>query len=62
MATDLETRLAKAKAALILEHPFWGTLAMNMKTIITDEVPTAATDGKRVLFNPDFMGGCLTRN
>jgi predicted metal-dependent peptidase len=57
MATDLETRLAKAKAALILEHPFWGTLAMNMKTIITDEVPTAATDGKRVLFNPDFMGG-----
>ena len=31
MATDLETRLAKAKAALILEHPLWGTLAMNMK-------------------------------
>lgn len=55
MATNLETKLAKAKTTLILEHPFWGTLAMNMKTIIDTSVPTAGTNGKVIIFNPDFM-------
>lgn len=52
--TDLQTRLAKAKTSLMLEYPFWGTLVMNMPFKITDAVPTAATDGKQVLFNPEF--------
>ena len=51
---ELERRIAKAKTALILEHPFFGNLAMNMPFEITKEVPTAATNGDRVLFNPDF--------
>ena len=51
---ELERRIDKAKTALILEHPFFGNLAMNMPFEITKEVPTAATNGDRVLFNPDF--------
>ena len=51
---DIQTRLAKAKTSLMLEYPFWGTLVMNMPFKITDAVPTAATDGKQVLFNPEF--------
>lgn len=50
----LKTRLAKAKTSLILEHPFVGTVALNMPFILSFDVPTAATNGKRVLFNPDF--------
>jgi len=50
----LKKRLAKAKTSLILEHPFIGTIAMNMPFQITNEIPTAATDGSRVMFNPDF--------
>ena len=57
--TDAETaaltmKLAKAKTSLILEHPFVGTVAMNMPFEITDAVPTAATNGKKVMFNPQF--------
>ena len=52
--TDLQTRLAKAKTSLMLDYPFFGTLVMNMQFNITDAVPTAATDGKQVLFNPEF--------
>ena len=52
--TDLQTRLAKAKTSLMLEYPFWGTLVMNMPFRLSDAVPTAATDGKQVLFNPEF--------
>ena len=51
---ELERRIAKAKTALILEHPFFGNLAMNMPFEISKDVPTAATNGDRVLFNPDF--------
>lgn len=50
----LKKRLAKAKTNLILSHPFVGTVAMNMPFEITREVPTASTNGKKVMFNPEF--------
>lgn len=61
MAMDLERRLSKAKSKLIIDHPFIGTIAINMKMIISDQteeghaIPTAATDGKSVWFNPKFI-------
>jgi len=50
----LKIRLAKAKTSLILEHPFIGTVALNMPFVLSREIPTASTNGKRVRFNPDF--------
>lgn len=52
---NLEKKLAKAKTALILEHPFIGSIAMNMPFRLSEDVPTAATNGKEVVFNPDFI-------
>lgn len=54
---ELDKRLAKAKTALVLEHPFIGNIALNMPFKLTDQVPTAATNGKEVLFNPSFCEG-----
>ena len=59
---ELDRRLSKAKTALILDHPFFGNLAMNMPQIITDAVPTAATNGKHILYNPDFCKGLNNDN
>ncbi len=55
---NTEKRLAKAKTALVLEHPFIGNIALNMPFILTedDSVPTAATDGKQIIFNTKFVG------
>jgi len=53
---DIEKRLSKAKTALVLEHPFIGNIALNMPFILTEEIPTAATNGEKVLFNPKFCG------
>lgn len=60
----LEQRLSKAKTSLILDHPFIGTIALNMPMVVSKTVPipglgdmpmpTAATDGRKVYFNPDF--------
>ena len=52
---DLMKRLSKAKTSLILEHPFIGSVALNMPMELSDSIPTAATNGKRVLYNPDFI-------
>lgn len=54
-ANTLNRRLSKAKTGLILEHPFLGAVAINMPFILSEDIPTAATNGKRVLFNPKFI-------
>lgn len=51
----LKTRLAKAKTSLVLEHPFVGAIALGMPHTYSEVVPTAATNGKRVLYNPKFV-------
>ena len=51
---DTEKRLSKAKTALILEHPFVGNIALNMPFELTEDTPTAATNGEKVMFNPNF--------
>ena len=52
---DIQKRLSKAKASLILEHPFVGSIALNMPFEIDNTFPTAATNGKVVKFNSDFV-------
>ena len=37
------------------ETVFYGQLMMNLRDVITNCIPTAATDGKRILWNPDFL-------
>jgi len=51
----LTTKLAKAKTALILEHPFVGTIALSMPFEFDENIKTAATNGKRIKFNPEFV-------
>jgi len=51
----LNLKLSKAKTTLLLEHPFFGALCMNMPFRFSDQVKTAATNGKEVLFNPEFV-------
>jgi len=48
-------RLYKARTSLILEHPFIGTIALNMPMELDDNIPTAATNGKRVKYNREFV-------
>ena len=51
-----ESDMLKARAQLLMDQPFFGTLALRLKMIATDETDTAATDGKRLIYNPKFIG------
>lgn len=48
--------LNKAKIQLISKGcVFYSTILFNLKTIWTDDIPTAATDGIKLLINPDWF-------
>jgi len=52
----IKDRITKARTSLILDHPFFGVLSMNL-TPKEDEAitPTAATDGKMLYYNPKWI-------
>ena len=49
-----EQRLVRARTQLLLNHPFFGTLAVRLK-LLPGELPTMATDGRRIVYNPQFV-------
>jgi predicted metal-dependent peptidase len=53
--TGPDLKMARAKTSLILLHPFYATLACNIPWIKSTEIPTMATDGDHVYWNPDFV-------
>lgn len=52
-----EERLTKSRIKLLTGYPFFGTLALYLELEEADpkKVPTAATDGKKFYYNPDFI-------
>lgn len=49
------SKTSKAKARLLMDHPFFATLLLRTEITITTDVELAATDGERMYFNPDFL-------
>jgi predicted metal-dependent peptidase len=54
-----DLKMARAKTSLVLSHPFYATLALNMPWVKTDpedpSCPTMCTDGETVYWNPGFV-------
>ena len=55
------SKLDKAKAQLLSKSPFFATLMMGTQLIVDNDIPTAATDGMKIFYNPEFIDG-LTVN
>ena len=52
---DLNARLKGIQLRIRGDHPFFGTLALFADFVISDQVETAATDGKKIWFNPAYI-------
>ena len=59
MTQDAKHLITKARAKMLLMQPFFGHLVMNLRMIETREndnsLPTSATDGTSIWFNPKFV-------
>jgi predicted metal-dependent peptidase len=48
-------RVQKARTQLVLSQPFFGVLALRLHLMEDASLPTMATDGTSILFNPTFV-------
>lgn len=49
-----KTKFRRALNSLILSHPFFATMALQQKIVITESIPTMAVDGTHLYVNPKF--------
>lgn len=47
-------KLTRARTRLVLDQPFFGTVSLRLK-LIAGRLPTMATDGTRIVYNPAFV-------
>ena len=50
-----EEKLTRARTLLLLDHPFFGTLALRLPLVEDSSYPTACTDGAVIRYNPQFI-------
>ncbi len=50
-----EQRIQKARTALLLDHPFFGSLLFRLQGRESRSIATMATDGASLFYNPDFV-------
>ena len=53
--TDIERKIARARTALVLKHPFFATLALRLEPREDINCETAWTDGTVMAYNPDYV-------
>ena len=53
--TPAAERIRKARTALLLDHPFFGSLLFRLKGEECRSIPTMATNGVVLRYNPAFV-------
>lgn len=51
----VEQKISQAKAKLLLEYPYFGTLASRLELVINDDIQAFKSDGKTLHANSDFL-------
>lgn len=60
---EVERKVSKAKALLILDHPFFGTAVSRRPILYSDAVPTAGMSATgQITMNPAFAEGLTIKN
>jgi len=59
--TDAEEKISYAKSALMKLEPFFAQLLFRLPTTPCYDIPTMATDGKSLVYNPEFISQTLIR-
>jgi predicted metal-dependent peptidase len=52
----MKSQLSRARTQLVLDHPFFGSLALRLSLVEDESTKTAFTDGVVIGYNPAFTG------
>ena len=50
-------RVDRQNVRVVVDHPFWSSLLLQMGIEQTDHIPTACTDGDKIYYNPAYYDG-----
>lgn len=50
-------KISKARTLMVLDAPFWGSLAVRLHPVEDSNIETACTNGKQIRYNPAFIDG-----
>jgi len=56
LATHVLDRIQVARVKMMLQIPFFGYLVSNLVDSVSRSISTAGTDGRRILWNPEWVG------
>ena len=56
MNQDIKDRIEDVRANILLEQPFYGTILSHIPLVEDESIDTAATDGRRIIYSPEYMG------
>ena len=56
MNQELKDRIEDVRANILLEQPFYGTILSHIPLVEDESIDTAATDGRRIIYSPEYMG------
>lgn len=56
---ELEDEIKRFKMELFRKLPFYGDVLMHLQFVEDKSIPTAATDGKCIYYNPRFLAGLV---
>ena len=54
---QLEERIVKARASIIMDSVFFGSLMVRLQPQLDNNIQTMATDGKHIYYNANFVDG-----
>lgn len=54
---NVEKEIQRFKMELLRKMPFYGDILMHLVFVEDKRIPTAATDGKTIWYNPNFLSG-----
>ena len=54
---DAQTKVSRAITKLMIQYPFYGSLALSSNAVSDDSIPTMCTDGRSIKWNPKFVDG-----
>lgn len=49
------TKISKARASLVIGQPFFATILLGQPMVLDESIPTMATDGESIRYNPEFV-------
>ncbi len=54
---NLEQKLSQAKAKLLINYPYFGTLASKLELVVNENIEAFKSDGKRLEYNDEYLQG-----